>query len=581
MTHNNFELEMKHSLSQNTMKSPTQKDFNYTFQWLYHRIDPSYRFMKSIDNEVVPILKQLRYPYDKSINKSQIVAVGGQNWPVFLGMLHWMMQLARMMDRYSAGSYDDACVDAGYDVSGDRIIFDFLTDAYHEWLAMEDDQEDEVDHVLKPHVAAMAAKFDQANAKYLDQVKMLEAEYTALQDQIDELGKGRPKLAKLDEQVKILEDDRGKFEAYNSNMEAKVEKYEGRVKLLEEEIVKVEAELREAMEEKASLQAAVDEQGITVEDIDRMNSERERLQKGLDSASQRIEEAKRNVANKEGDAGQRLEGLERAIQEYNSLGYQIGIIPSTAVNAKGENYELSLLISAGPDFKSSRSRSSHSPEPDRLLGDASSGYQPQHLLNLDIKGAVKTGILQLRKEIAERKNAAAEVDMNNKDLLDKIKEAMEDKQQEVEGLGHRVRAAEEEFEKTREASFLHVPYHVSMLTVKQITSAQKMASDAQIEKLEKELARMRTTLTESVQLIEQREMNTNIEYEQLTLQAATLREELHGEVERMLNDVIKFKMHIQKSLEDYEQFVAEEVEKECEEQEEAEDDEAHTQSRMQ
>ena len=33
----------------------------------------------------------------------------------------------------------------------------------------------------------------------------------------------------------------------------------------------------------------------------------------------------------------------------------------------------------------------------------------------------------------------------------------------------------------------------------------------------------------------------------------------------MLNDVIKFKVHIQKSLEDYEQFVAEEVEQECEE----------------
>jgi len=35
----------------------------------------------------------------------------------------------------------------------------------------------------------------------------------------------------------------------------------------------------------------------------------------------------------------------------------------------------------------------------------------------------------------------------------------------------------------------------------------------------------------------------------------------------MLNDIIKFKVHVQKSLEDYEQFVAEEVEKECEEQE--------------
>ena len=37
----------------------------------------------------------------------------------------------------------------------------------------------------------------------------------------------------------------------------------------------------------------------------------------------------------------------------------------------------------------------------------------------------------------------------------------------------------------------------------------------------------------------------------------------------MLNDVIKFKIHIQGSLEAYEEFVAQEVERECEEQEAA------------
>jgi kinetochore protein NDC80 len=49
-----------------------------------------------------------------------------------------------------------------------------------------------------------------------------------------------------------------------------------------------------------------------------------------------------------------------------------------------------------------------------------------------------------------------------------------------------------------------------------------------------------------------------------------LREELHTEIERMLNDIIKFKVHVQKSLEDYETFVSEEVEKECDEQAEDE-----------
>lgn len=51
-------------------------------------------------------------------------------------------------------------------------------------------------------------------------------------------------------------------------------------------------------------------------------------------------------------------------------------------------------------------------------------------------------------------------------------------------------------------------------------------------------------------------------YEQLTLKADALREQLHSEIEKMLNDVIKFKVHVQKSLEDYEGFVVEEVEQE-------------------
>jgi kinetochore protein NDC80 len=56
----------------------------------------------------------------------------------------------------------------------------------------------------------------------------------------------------------------------------------------------------------------------------------------------------------------------------------------------------------------------------------------------------------------------------------------------------------------------------------------------------------------------------------LTLRSSAVREELHTELERMLNDIIKFKIHVQGSLEAYEDFVAQEVERECQEQEIAE-----------
>ena len=495
MSENNFDVEMKHMLSQNTMRSPTQKDFNYMFQWLYHRIDPSYRFLKNIDQEVPPILKQLRYPFEKSITKSQIAAVGGQNWSTFLGLLHWMMQLAQMLEGYSANRYDGACFEAGVDVSGDRIIFDFLRGAYSDWLQMDEEaDDDDQDRVLAPHVDNMARQFEESNAKYQEKLEMLEAEHERLRHEMEEVAKTTPDIESLDRHFKILQEDRVKFEGYDEKMGQKCEKYEARINLLQEELDKVLVELNEAEDERQNLQRLVDEQGISMQDIDRMTSERERLQKGIEVTSTRLEEAKKKVSEREVEASTRLDELERLVENYNSIGYQIGIIPSTAANAKGKDFELQVLVNEGPNFADSRMGNAPS-DNDRLLADPVSGYQPHQILSLDLRGHIRTSFIQLKKDIAERRMAMVDTMMKNTDLLDDIKGAIEDKRGEVQELEHRVRVAQEDFEKLKE----------TMVT-------QKMASDTQIEKMEKELAKMRGGLSESVQLMEQRETNANIEY---------------------------------------------------------------------
>lgn len=553
LTHNNFELEMKHSLGQNTLRSPTQKDFNYIFQWLYRRIDPGYKFQKSMDAEVPPILKQLRYPYEKGITKSQIAAVGGQNWSTFLGMLHWLMQLAQMMDRYEAhryetGDYDDICTEAGVDITGDRIIFRFLTGAYHDWLQGGEDEDDEMaEQRLVPHIEHMSQEFARGNEKYVQEMEALEAENRRLREQIEELEKNAPDMAKLDKHFRILEDDKRKFEDYNQNVKGKIDKYETRIKFLDAEIQKTDVELQETEADRAELQASVDRQGITIQDIDRMNTERERLQRSLEDTMARLEETHARVMEKEAEASQKLEDLEQLVKAYNSLGYQTNLIPPSAENAKGQDYELSLNVNEN-HFSTSQiggAPNRISSEGDRLLAEPFTGYHPAHLLNLDLRGAIRNSLQSLRKEINERRKRAIDDDLDRRNLLDNIKEAMDEKRSEVEALEHRRRAAEEEFDRTKE-----------------VTTTQKLASDAQIEKMEKELAKMRATLSDSVQLMEQREMNTNIEYEQLALRANALREELHTNIETMLNDVIRFKVHVQKGLEDYESFVADEVEQE-------------------
>ncbi|KAJ3477045.1 hypothetical protein NLG97_g8947 [Lecanicillium saksenae] len=549
MTQNNFELEMKHVLSPNVMKSPTQKDFNYMFQWLYHRIDPSHRFQKNIDQEVPPILKQLRYPFERSITKSQIAAVGGQNWSTFLGLLYWMMQLAQMLDGYAARKYDYACMDAGVDVSGDHIIFDFLSSAYRDWLAMDEDiTDEEAEKVLAPHVASMAQAFDRSNGRYTSELEMLEAENARLLKEIADLEKSTPDPAILDDHFKIMEEDKVKFEDYNHLAVQRSQKYENRIQVLQEELEKLNDELKEADEERKGLQKSVDALGISMQDIDRMTSEKERLQKGIESASQRLEEIKKKVTDKETETSQKLDDLEDQVARYNELAYEIGLRPSTASNAKGQDFELRLTVNESSDFTSSNfygSNNGQSGGTDRLLATPNSGYQPSHIINVDLRGQARNRFVSLRKEISERRISTMDTIVKDHDLLEGIKEAIEDKRSEVEALNHRVRAAEEEYENMRE-----------------VTTTQKMASDTQIEKMERDLSRMRSGLTESVQLLEQREINTTIEYEQLVLRANSLREELHTEIDRMLNDVIKFKIHVQKNLDDYEGFVADELERE-------------------
>ena len=492
---NNFEMEAKYILSQNFLKSPTQKDFISVFQWLYHRIDPSYKFQKNIEQEVPPILKQLRYPFERNINKSQIAAVGGQNWSTFLGLLHWMMQLAQMLDGYAESRYDDACMESGIDVSGDRIIFDFLSSAYRDWLAVDEDMGDEdVERVLAPHVDAMAGAFEESNSKYVSELEMLEGENTKLLKEIEDLEKSTPDPAVLDNHFKIMEEDKVKFEEYNELALQRSEKYENRSHILQEEIAKMEEELKEADEERKGLQKSVDAQGISMQDIDRMTSERERLQKGIESAGKRLEEVKKKVAEKEMEASQKLDELERMVDKYNTLGYQIAAIPATAANARGKDLELQMMVNDSSDFTANLNGSGNGASEERLLADSTSGYQPGHILNLDLRGQIRSSFLTLRKEISERRNMAMEDMMKDHDLLDGIKEAIEEKHSEVDALNHRVRAAEEEYEKTKE-----------------VTTAQKMGSDTQIEKMEKELSRMRAGLSESVQLLEQREINTTIE----------------------------------------------------------------------
>lgn len=475
---NGFELEAGHSLTPTALKSPTQKDFTIIFQWLYHRLDPNYRFQKPIEQEAPPILKALRYPFAQSITKSQLTAVGSANsWPSFLAMLHWMLELIVTVERYQGGAYDDAAAAEGIDVGADRIIFRYLVRCYRAWLAGDDDHDEFLDE--------MSAAFDERAETYTSELSRLDAENAALREQLAALHDGEEPLKKVEDSRTLIETDTKKFLDYCSRIEARIAKITATNARLRDEIGASDAELRAAEEEKEALQAAVDRQGLTPADIDRMTTERDKLSKGLLAISARVAETRAKLSEREAAATSALEALERAVARYNTLAYQIGLVPASAPNAGGREFEIVVAPSAGG-------------EEARLLVDgAAAGWQAGAVVagGRDLRHEVRPALMELRREIAGRIHEAQDEGIRTQEAIDRVTEALAEKADEVDTLHARVQSAVGEYQE-----------------IKDNIAVEGNASNAEIEKLEKELAGMRVGMREGVLAVEQRVQGVMIEY---------------------------------------------------------------------
>lgn len=82
------------TLTKKDLMSPQAKDFINLFIFILSKIRPDWQItITKIDEDVIPILNELRYP--GYINKSQLIAVGAPNtWPHLLAVLAWLVELA-------------------------------------------------------------------------------------------------------------------------------------------------------------------------------------------------------------------------------------------------------------------------------------------------------------------------------------------------------------------------------------------------------------------------------------------------------------------------------------------------------
>lgn len=89
-----------HSVEIKQLLTPTGAQFQSIFKTLIGALIDNYQFGgqgKKFEDEVIPALRTVLYPFADSITKSHLQAVGSQaSWPNMLAMLHWLVTVAQV-----------------------------------------------------------------------------------------------------------------------------------------------------------------------------------------------------------------------------------------------------------------------------------------------------------------------------------------------------------------------------------------------------------------------------------------------------------------------------------------------------
>jgi hypothetical protein len=133
-----------HAVSMKQLSSPTTKDFHSMVLFLFKQIEPGFKLVGKMDEEVPQMFKRLRYPFP--ISKTALVAVGSPHtWPALLAATTWLVELLNYQERAVAAEGEADFEKSG----GDREFFEYVSTSYRYFLAGDDESCGAVDEATE------------------------------------------------------------------------------------------------------------------------------------------------------------------------------------------------------------------------------------------------------------------------------------------------------------------------------------------------------------------------------------------------------------------------------------------------
>ncbi|ORX93387.1 hypothetical protein K493DRAFT_36569 [Basidiobolus meristosporus CBS 931.73] len=489
------------SISAKTFQSPTTKDFQSAFKFLYQLLDPKYVFRKRFEEECPLLLKELRYPLADQITKVQLYAVGSMHtWPTLLGVLVWLMELVQCVEKLEPGNdyLDDPFISSPLhprkaEETGDEMIFKHLAKSYLAYLNGDDRFEDQE--------KALEKWFDKKNQGLVKHVKLIEKEIQEMQEEYDRLMELDSPLSSAQRVYDQLRLDHRNFEDYIRHLEAKKLKYQEVHEHLTEELESQEKQLERLEQEKAELGDKVASQTYSKEEIEKMERDKAHSIRALETSQNRLVELNKISYDLEDQFGTAVMKVEELLSRYNTHLFKIGLAPSSAPRAKGTDLEL------------------------RIVKDPELSVDPSP------KNVIKPGLAALRAEVIKHRHELEEETILLRQQLEETNEAINDKEELV-------------MELTKNLETLTGNYHKE----KEIATQQKQNINEELEDLQRKLSDLRVDLSAAEFEAQQRVQLTQIEYDQLQLQQYRQVDQITQEISRVRDHLDHMKLHTKNVL---------------------------------
>ncbi|XP_033740371.1 kinetochore protein NDC80 homolog [Pecten maximus] len=324
------ERQFPQSISPKVLQSPTGGDFMKIFEFIYGFLNPKC----SVSRDDVPkIFKQLGYPF--TITKSSMHSVGSPHtWPTLLAGLNWLVNLIRwgLSGEIESSYFPSVDDDFENSVPETKIMYYYFEQTYSAYMAGQDSFED-YDEQLEKKMYERCCGTAGGNDSLEMEHKRLRAELELLENDME-----GQKTTKEARDILKLDDER--YMDHLSQIDIHRQGLEKQCAEAEEELNEAMADAKCAESNKQKMNALFEDQKLSQADVERIKLNGRELQRQRQEAERRESETDKEIWEKEMELSKEHEKLEEHCNEYNKLAQKLKLIPLSAENAYGVDYEL-------------------------------------------------------------------------------------------------------------------------------------------------------------------------------------------------------------------------------------------------